>query len=72
MVTVIAGRQIPGEESTIFTTCKLVDKPYKVVIEMPNKNALVRALIPGEPKWANYIKGIIISQINKITNVKDL
>lgn len=58
MVTVIVGRQIPGEESTIITTCEAADQPHRVCIEMPNKNALIKALIPGEPKWANYIKGI--------------
>lgn len=57
MVTVIVGRQIPGEESTVITTCEVADTPHKTVIEMPNKNALVRALIPGKPRWANYIKG---------------
>lgn len=58
MVTVIVGRQIPGEESTVLTTCKLIGSPNKVIIDMPNENALVRALIPGEPKWANYLKGM--------------
>lgn len=58
MVTVVVGSKISGEESTVITTCKTADQPHKTVIEMPNKNALVRALTPGEPKWANYVKGI--------------
>lgn len=63
MVTVVAGRSIPGEESTVVTTCSSADPPLRVDIEMPNKNALVRALIPGEPKWANYVKGVIANYL---------
>lgn len=72
MITIIVGRQIPGEESTIVTGCTTVDKPHKVVIEMPNKNALVRALTPGKPKWANYVKGIINKTKIKISLTNEL
>lgn len=50
---------ILGEESTVITTCEEADEPHRVTIEMPNKDALVQALTPGPPKWANYIRGVI-------------
>ncbi|XP_018331395.1 galactokinase-like [Agrilus planipennis] len=59
LVTVIVGSQIPGEESVILTTNEAVDPPLKVQIEMPNKNALVKVIPRGKPKWANYVRGVI-------------
>lgn len=55
--TVIVGSKIDDDESIVITTNTSVPGPHRVKIEMPSKNALVKACIKGEPKWANYIKG---------------
>lgn len=60
LVTVIAGRQIPGRNSTIVTTCEFVDKPHTVVIEMPSRHSPIKALLRSDPKWSNYVRGIQI------------
>lgn len=53
----MVGKAIAGEETILFTTNKDADEPKKTVIEMPNRNALVRTLTPCPPKWANYVRG---------------
>jgi galactokinase len=57
LVTVMVGKKIPGEETTILTMNPHTDPPNKTTIEMPNKNALVKTITPGPPKWSNYVKG---------------
>lgn len=58
MVTVVVGKQIEGNESTVYTTTEFPDAEQKTQFEMPNKNALIRAFNPGGPKWAMYVKGV--------------
>lgn len=57
MVTVMVGKKIDGDITTILTTNKDADLPRKTTIEMPNINALVKTIPPGPPKWSNYVKG---------------
>ncbi|RZC38126.1 galactokinase-like, partial [Asbolus verrucosus] len=63
LVTVVVGKKIKGEMSTVITTNPDVDPPNKTTIEMPNKNALVKTITPGPPKWSNYVKGVISNYI---------
>ncbi|KAK4874707.1 hypothetical protein RN001_014067 [Aquatica leii] len=65
LVTVIVGKKISGYESVVITTKKDVDSPNKVVIEMPNKRALISYCKPGKPKWANYVKGVIVNYVGE-------
>lgn len=57
LVTVMVGKKVPGEVTTVVTTSPDCDAPKKTTIEMPNKNALVKIIPPGPPKWSNYVKG---------------
>ncbi|KAJ8984669.1 hypothetical protein NQ317_015760 [Molorchus minor] len=66
LVTVIVGKKIEGDESIIFTTNTGVDTSQRATIEMPNKNALIRAITPGGPKWSMYVKGVIANYIGDI------
>ncbi|KAF2897693.1 hypothetical protein ILUMI_08487 [Ignelater luminosus] len=65
LVTVIVGSKIPGYESVVITTNKDVDFPRKTTIEMPDKRALIYYCKPGKPKWANYIKGVVVNYIGE-------
>ncbi|ERL95343.1 hypothetical protein D910_12608 [Dendroctonus ponderosae] len=59
LVTIIVGRKIDGDITTLVTTNPDADKPRKITIEMPNKNALVRTIEHSGPKWCLYVKGVI-------------
>ncbi|KAB0793858.1 hypothetical protein PPYR_13478 [Photinus pyralis] len=61
LVTVIVGSKISGYYSVALTTNEDVDTPKRVVIEMPDKRALMSRCAPGKPKWANYVKGVIVN-----------
>lgn len=63
LATVIVGSKIQGYESVVMTTSKHVDSPRRAIIEMPDKRALICICKPGKPKWANYIKGVIVNYI---------
>ncbi|EFA08251.1 galactokinase [Tribolium castaneum] len=65
LVTVIVGKKVSGEETTIITTNPDADPPKKATIEMPNKNALVKTIPPGPPKWSNYVKGVISNYVGE-------
>ncbi|KAF5288301.1 hypothetical protein FQR65_LT12033 [Abscondita terminalis] len=65
LVTVIVGKKISGYESVIVTTKNDVDSPKKAVIDMPDKRALISYCKPGKPKWANYVKGVIVNYIGE-------
>ncbi|CAG9773660.1 unnamed protein product [Ceutorhynchus assimilis] len=59
LVTVIVGRKIAGDITTIVTTNQDADEPRTINIEMPNVNALVRTIEHTGPKWSLYVKGVI-------------
>lgn len=54
LATVIVGRKTSNNTSIVVTTNPALN-PKRVTIEKP--------LIPGEPKWANYIKGVIANYL---------
>lgn len=66
LITVIVGKKTDGDESTIVTTNPHVDEPKKVTIGMPSPNAPIRALLRDGPKWALYMKGVIVNYIGNI------
>ncbi|XP_065332478.1 galactokinase-like [Cloeon dipterum] len=55
MVTVIVGRCTDNGECTIVAAVPEADAPRKVSFHVPSK----QPLLPGSPKWANYVKGVI-------------
>lgn len=57
LVTVLVGKRVVGNKTSIYTTTLLSNDEQKTEFEMPNKNALVRSFNPGGPKWAMYVKG---------------
>lgn len=54
LVTVIVGRKTSNNISIVVTTNPALN-PKRATIEKP--------LIPGEPKWGNYIKGVIANYL---------
>ncbi|KAF7286464.1 hypothetical protein GWI33_005104 [Rhynchophorus ferrugineus] len=63
LVTVIVGRKVDGDVTTIITTNKDADEPRTITIEMPNEQALVRTLEHSGPKWGLYVKGVIANYV---------
>lgn len=63
LVTVIVGKKISGDITTVISTNKDVDEPKTITIEMPNANALVRTIEHTGPKWSLYVKGVIANYI---------
>lgn len=61
----VVGSKIGGEFSTVVTTNEEIQGPHKVRISMPAKSALIRLCAKGDPKWTNYVKGIINNQKRK-------
>lgn len=56
LVTVVVGRQTPGQDVTIVTATKDADEPRRVDFSLSTDGS---ALAPGSPSWANYVKGVI-------------
>jgi len=65
-VTVIVGRKIEGDITTIHTTNPDADQPRTTTIEMPNANALVRTIAHTGPKWSLYVKGMYVKVCSHI------
>lgn len=55
MVTIIVGRKTSSGVCSIVAAVPEADEPQKVEFPVPSK----QALLPGSPKWANYVKGVI-------------
>jgi len=55
LLTVIVGKKNDTGKCVLVTEAKDVDTPVKVEFSVPTKDPLV----PGSPKWANYVKGIV-------------
>jgi len=54
--TVVVGRPNGKETIGVLTLAPDVDEPRKVEFYAPSEN---RRLSPGNPKWANYFKGVV-------------
>lgn len=55
LLTVIVGKKNDTDKCVVVTEAKDADRPVKVEFSVPTKDPLV----PGSPKWANYVKGIV-------------
>jgi galactokinase len=55
MVTILVGRKTSSGVCSIVAAVPETDEPRKVEFPVPTK----QALLPGSPKWANYVKGVI-------------
>jgi hypothetical protein len=55
LLTVIVGKKNYTDKCVVVTESKDADRPFKVEFSVPTKDPLV----PGSPKWANYVKGIV-------------
>lgn len=57
MVTVIVGRPNDSAVCRIVSMSDVVGSAKKVEFDISNKANLQK----GEPKWANYVKGVIVN-----------
>ncbi|KAJ9596657.1 hypothetical protein L9F63_012354 [Diploptera punctata] len=55
MVTVVVGKKNGKQTCSVVTMAKEADSPTRVEFPVPSKQKLT----PGEPKWANYVKGVV-------------
>lgn len=63
MVTVMAGKLHDGQKTKIISLSDIVGAISEFEFEAGNRTNIK----PGEPKWANYIKGCIANFICKFT-----
>ncbi|KAJ8246446.1 hypothetical protein GJAV_G00267880 [Gymnothorax javanicus] len=56
LVTVMVGSRTPDRNVSIVTTTEAVEEPRRVDFILPEDGQL---LPPGQPMWANYMKGVI-------------
>lgn len=55
-MTVVVGRENGTESCNVATMTKIDNEDTKVTFDLPNEN---NKLKPGNPQWANYVKGVI-------------
>uniref|UniRef100_A0A8C6T450 Galactokinase 1 n=1 Tax=Neogobius melanostomus TaxID=47308 RepID=A0A8C6T450_9GOBI len=53
MLTVVVGKPNSGHDAHIITLNKDADKPWRVDLNLQTE------LVSGQPRWANYVKGVI-------------
>ncbi|XP_064179299.1 galactokinase isoform X1 [Anguilla rostrata] len=56
LVTVMVGSRTPDQNVSIVTTTETAEEPRRVDFVLPKDN---QPLSPGQPSWANYIKGVL-------------
>ncbi|NXT76248.1 GALK1 Galactokinase, partial [Zapornia atra] len=54
--TVLVGSPTQDGTISIVTTTEEADRPHRVQFPVPHQDS---PLSPGEPRWANYVKGVI-------------
>lgn len=54
--TVLVGSPTQDGTISILTTSAEADEPHRVQFPAPRQGS---PLSPGQPRWANYIKGVI-------------
>lgn len=52
----VVGSPRPDGLVSLLTTSKDADQPRRLQFPLPTSQ---RALEPGTPRWANYVKGVI-------------
>lgn len=55
MVTIIVGKVNGNKNCTIVSTSKSITTTSKLEFDVSDRSKIT----PGEPKWANYVKGCI-------------
>lgn len=55
LLTVIVGKKNDTDKCVVVTEAKDAYKPVRVEFSVPTKETLA----PGNPKWANYVKGVV-------------
>ncbi|CAH1110089.1 unnamed protein product [Psylliodes chrysocephalus] len=66
LVTVIVGKRNVGQNVSLYTTTEFLKEAQKTTFELPNEGALIRAIARVGPKWAMYIKGVIVNYLGSI------
>lgn len=56
LVTVLVGRATDSGVCHVETMARHTDDPKSVEFQLPKSEA---DLHPGQPRWANYIKGVV-------------
>ncbi|XP_029456356.1 galactokinase isoform X2 [Rhinatrema bivittatum] len=56
MLTIMVGSPVSNGAISIVTTAKEADSPKRIELAVPTGDHPLR---PGEPRWANYVKGVI-------------
>jgi len=54
--TVVVGRATTSGLCRVVTMSQHVDEPRSVEFQLPKSD---KDLLPGQPSWANYVKGVI-------------
>lgn len=62
MVTLIAGKSHTGRKTTIISSSDAIGNTDAFELEAESRADIK----PGEPKWANYVKGCIANFICKL------
>lgn len=65
MVTVIAGRSHDGQKTKVVSLSDAVGATNEFEFEAGSRASIK----PGEPKWANYIKGCVANFICKSSTI---
>ncbi|XP_014665013.1 PREDICTED: galactokinase-like [Priapulus caudatus] len=63
LVTVMVGRQTNSNICRISTLAENVDQPRTIELQLPSEKD---QLAPGEPSWANYVKGVMANYKGKL------
>uniref|UniRef100_A0A493TRM3 Galactokinase 1 n=1 Tax=Anas platyrhynchos platyrhynchos TaxID=8840 RepID=A0A493TRM3_ANAPP len=59
--TVLVGSPTQDGTISILTTSEAADEPRRVQFPAPSESS---PLSPGQPHWANYVKGVIQEALN--------
>lgn len=55
-MTVVVGQATQDQTCHVVTSANGADKPHNVDFPLPSDSA---PLSPGQPSWANYVKGVV-------------
>lgn len=56
LYTIVVGRLKESGSCRLLTMCSVADHPREVEFQVPSDQT---PLLPGQPKWANYVKGVV-------------
>ncbi|KAK3728541.1 hypothetical protein QZH41_011618 [Actinostola sp. cb2023] len=67
LVTVIVGHKTDDDTCSIVTSANGADQPHQINFPVPSASS---PLSPGDPSWANYVKGVIANFKNPVPGFK--